>query len=290
MAEPSQQSSAWRNVPDGRWDRSLFFLSHVWELFRGDRALMVVAAAGTLLNALAAAIIFGLVEWLFPDVGMRLFTGVTAAAVALPSTIASTYCNVALVRMAQARFEGRRCGARDGFRAANRRLGAIVAWSLLAVGVGAVLNWIAEKVPFAGALASWVAGAAWSLATMFAVPVLALEDAGARDAARRSAEIFRARWGEGIAGTVTVGFVTIVATVPGALMLVAGIAAGGVAGVALACAGGALVLGAISVSNAMNELFALAVYRFEAQGLGSFGFEPGQLDGFVDLKRRGPRR
>lgn len=290
MDERSQQSTGWCNVPHGRWDRSMFFLSHVWTLFRGDRALMAVAAVGTLLNVLSAGIIFGLAEWLVGDAGMRVFTGVTAAAVALPSTLISTYCNVALVRMAQARFEGRRCSAREGFRAANERLGPIVAWSLLAVGVGALLDWLAEKIPFAGGLASWLAGAAWSLATMFAIPVLALEDAGARRAARRSVEIFRARWGEGLAGTISVGFVTIVASLPGLALLFTGIALGGATGIVLVVAGGALLLGATAASNALNELFALAVYRYEVHGAGSFGFEPGQLDGFVHLKGSGSRR
>lgn len=278
-------------MPDGRWARSVFFLEHVWALFKGDRALITVAAVGTLLNALSAAIVFGLAEWLVGrSVDARVFTGVAAGVAALPSTVISTYCNVALLRMAQARFEGRHCSARDGFRAANRRLRAILAWSLLAVGVGVVLNWIAEKVPFAGALVSWLAGAAWTVTTMFAVPVLALEEVGARRAAGRSVEIFRARWGEGLAGTVSVGFATIVGIVPGVLLLIGGIVAGGPGGIALACAGGALLIAAFSVSNALTELFALAVYRFETEGAGSFGFEPGQLDGFVDLKRAGRRR
>lgn len=289
MAEDLNRSSGWSNVPDGRWERSLFFLEHVWDLFRGDRALMAVAAVGTVLNVLAAAVVFGLAEWLVGDVDARVFMGLSGAAIALPSTIVSTYCNVALLRMAQARFEGRRCTTREGFAAANTRLGAIVGWSLLAVGVGALLDWIADKVPGLGAVASWILGAAWTLGTMFALPVLALEPAGPRRAARRSVEIFRKRWGEGVAGTVTVSFVTILGTIPGAAVLAAGFFTGGPVGIALAIAGGALLLAAITVSRAMEELFALAVYRFEVLGEGSFGFEPGQLDGFVDLKRTGPR-
>lgn len=287
MGDTSYQAGGWRNVPDGRWSRSAFFLSHVWELFKGDRALMTVAAVGTVLNVLSAAIVFGLAEWLVGGVGERATMGAATAALALPSTVVSTFCNVALVRMAQARFEGRRCGAREGFTAARERLGPIVGWSLLSVGVGAVLDWVAEKIPGMGWLASWVLGAAWSLATMFAIPVLALEDAGPRRAARRSVEVFRARWGEGIAGTVSVSFVSIVASVPGVILLLAGFAVGGATGVALVATGGALVLAAATVSRALEELFALAVYRLEVHGAGSFGFEPAQLDAFVDLKGTG---
>lgn len=277
-------------VPEGKWARSSFFLSHVWQLFKGDRALIVVAAVGVVLNAIAAAVIFGLAAWVLDGAEKRIFMGMSATAVALPSTVVSTYCNVALLWMAQGRFEGRRCGAREGFAAANERLGAILGWSLLSVGVGVLLNRIAAKVPFAGPLASSVLGAAWSLGTMFALPVLALEDAGPRRAAQRSVEIFRARWGEGIAGTASVAFVTFAAVVPGVMMFISGFAVGGPIGLALVVVGGALFMAAATVSRALGELFALAVYRFEVQDAGSFGFEPGQLDAFVDLKRTGPRR
>jgi Family of unknown function (DUF6159) len=273
-------------VPEGRWDRSLHFLARVWDLLRGDRALIVVAAVGTLLNALAAVIIFGGAALLIGDVDYRVLGGVTAAALAFPVTVVSTYCNVALIRMAEARFEGRRCTTREGFRAANRRLPRILGWSLLAVGVGAVLDKIAEKVPFGGAVASWLLGAAWSLGTMFAIPVLALEDVGPLQAAKRSTQIFRARWGEGMIGTFGVGFVSVVLAIPGLALLMVGFGTGGTVGVPLFVVGGVLLIVAATVSRALEELFALAIYRHQVQGAGAFGLPPEQLDRLVDLKAR----
>lgn len=290
MLEGSDRPAVGSYVPEGRWARSLFFLSHVWQLFKGDRALIGVAAVGVVLNAVAAAVIFGLAAWALDGVDERIFMGASGPVIAFPATVVSTYCNVALLWMAQARFEGRRCGAREGFAKANERLGAIVGWSLLSVGVGVLLNRIAAKVPFAGPLVSSLAGAAWSLGTMFAVPVLALEDAGPRRAAQRSVEIFRARWGEGIAGTVSVTFVTLVAGVPGLLLLMIGFVIDGPIGLLLVVVGGGLFFAVSTVSRALGELFALAVYRYEVHGAGSFGFEPGQLDAFVYLKRTGRGR
>jgi Na+(H+)/acetate symporter ActP len=130
----------------------------------------------------------------------------------------------------------------------------------------------------------------WSLATMFALPVLVLEDAGARRAARRSAEIFRARWGDGVRGTVAVEGVTIVALIPGVALFASGLVVGGAAGIAL-CVGGGLLLGATAaLSRATGELFALAVYRHQVLGSGSFGLEPSSLDALIDLKGRGLSR
>jgi Family of unknown function (DUF6159) len=282
----STPSPGWTPVPGGRWARSWFFLGRVWELFRGDRSLIAVAAVGTLGNVLATVLVFGLAAWLMGGDDERLVLGLSGAVLAFPVTVVSTYCNVALVRMAQARFEGRRCTARQGFAAATRRLPAILAWSALSVGVGAALDWVAEHVPGAGALAAWLLGLAWSLATMFAVPVLALEDAGARAAARRSVELFRARWGEGVNGTISVAALTLLAGAPAVVALGIGIAIGGGAGIALALAGGALLGVVTTATRATNELFALALYRDAVHGEPTLGLGGAHLDAFVELKDR----
>jgi Family of unknown function (DUF6159) len=287
MAEDPTQPTGWTPVPEGRWGRSWYFLERVWELFRGDRSLIAVAAVGTLGNVLAAALVFGLAAWLLGgDRDGRLVLGLSGAVLAFPATVVSTYCNVALLRMAQARFEGRRCTARQGFAAATRRLPAILAWSALSVGVGAALDWVAERIPLAGAVASWILGVAWSLATMFAVPVLALEDAGARQAARRSVEVFRARWGEGVIGSASVAAVTMVVAIPAGLALGLGIVTGGGVGIVLALIGGALMGVVVTVSRAMDELFALALYRDAVSGAPTLGLDRARLDAFVELKDR----
>jgi hypothetical protein len=46
---------------------------------------------------------------------------------------------------------------------------------------------IANRLPGGGRLAGWLMGAAWGLATIFAVPLLALEDARPVEALRGSA-------------------------------------------------------------------------------------------------------
>jgi len=47
---------------------------------------------------------------------------------------------------------------------------------------------------------AWLVDAAWALATFFVLPALAVEDAGAVAAARRSASVIRSRWGESVVG------------------------------------------------------------------------------------------
>jgi hypothetical protein len=272
-------------VPGGTIARSVFFLRHAWALLRSDRALLTIAAVGVVLNAAAAMVLFGVGAALLGDRLPLATTPLALAVVNVPLTFLSIYTNVALLWVAQERMEGRPRTASDGFAVAGERLGAILAWSLLATGVGAALDWISEKLPFGG-LVSALLGVVWSLATMFAVPVLVLEDVGARRAVRRSAEVFRARWGEGLTGTIAVGAIAGCAAVPGILLVLAAFLVGGPATVPLAILGG-LVLGAgMALSRALDELFALALYRHQVLGAGSFGLEPSQLDAFIELKSR----
>jgi hypothetical protein len=284
----------WVAVPDGRWARSWFWMKRVWELFRGDRSLIAVAALATVLNVLAAALIFGLAAALLGGGrhhDSRLVIGVAFALLSYPSTVVSTYCNVALVRMAQARFDGRHCSAGAGFRAANRRLPQIFGWSLVAVVVGLILNQLIERIPFGGVVLSWIGGVAWSLATMFVVPVLAVEDAGAVRAPKRSLEIFRARWGEGVIGSIGVSVAAGIVVIPGGILLGFGIIAGGPTGVALAVAGAVLCFVGVTAARAMDQLYAYAIYRDQVLGEPSFGLGAEQLNAFMKTKkRRGLRR
>jgi hypothetical protein len=65
-----------------------------------------------------------------------------------------------------------------------------------------------------------------------------------------------------------------------------GIAAGGPAGIAAAVACGAIIGVSATLSRALDELYALAVYRHQVLGLGAFDIAPEQLDSLIRLKQR----
>jgi hypothetical protein len=71
-----------------------------------------------------------------------------------------------------------------------RRIGRVAFWALITAGVGRLIAAVSRWLPFAPALTQLVLGAAWSLLTLFAIPVIAFEDRTALDGARRSV----ARW------------------------------------------------------------------------------------------------
>ena len=76
-----------------------------------------------------------------------------------------------------------------------------------------------------GQIAARLVGMAWSLVTFLAVPVIAIEGTGAFETLKRSASIFRERWGQQITGNIAIGgAVFLIGMLPAALLIVAGVA------------------------------------------------------------------
>ena len=120
---------------------------------------------------------------------------------------AATYFNVAFYALAAATIDGRPMTVSQAFGHARSRVWTIALWALVATSVGVALRAI-EQLPAGGWLrqiVEWIVDLAWSLATFFVVPVLALEDVGVRTALRRSAATIRQTWGESVTGVIAIG-------------------------------------------------------------------------------------
>jgi hypothetical protein len=112
---------------------------------------------------------------------------------------------------------------------------------------------------------AWLAGAAWGLATIFVIPILAIEGVGAVDSLKRSAKLFKARWGEGVTGNIAIGAWAVIATIPLAFLIgIGGAVAGRHPGTGFPLLATGLV-GLIAISTvvgATRQIFAVALYRY----------------------------
>jgi Family of unknown function (DUF6159) len=70
--------------------------------------------------------------------------------------------------------------------------------------VGLLIEQIASRLPAGGSIVARIAGYGWSLASLFAIPILALDDCSPVDCLKRSAGLVKERWGEGIAGGIII--------------------------------------------------------------------------------------
>lgn len=162
-----------------------------------------------------------------------------------------------------------------------RRIGQVALWSLLVAAVGMLIEQIASRLPFIGSIGVRLVGLTWSLASMFAVPILAIDGCSAPNCLRRSAILVRKRWGEGISGNVIITASTVIAIVPAALIL--GILLAALRGDADARAAtlAAMVTVLVLIAGAgavIRQTFGVVLYRYASTGTAAGGFTPTDLD------------
>jgi hypothetical protein len=200
-------------------------------------------------------------------------------------TLVATFANAVIVAIADARLSGQPISVRKALSDTVGRLPLLLGWALIAATVGLVLRILEERLPLAGRIAAAIAGIAWSLATVLAIPVLVCEGVGPITAVRRSGKLFRERWGEQLTGQAAIGLPVLVACLPivvvGAVIAGSGAPVIGVSVIALA------VGGLIAVTGALSGVFATALYRFAVDGAAPVGFYEGDLQqAFRPRKRR----
>jgi hypothetical protein len=282
-----------------RISRGWALMKQSWTVLKSDRSLVVFPVLSTTFTLIAVAAI-----WVPTAVISGIFTGeainqndpayyIAAAATAYVSTFIAVFFNVALAACAVRSLQGEDTTVGEGIGFALQRLGPIVGWTVVAATVGLLLRLVEERVPLAGRIAVWIAGAAWAVATFFVIPVLALEGSGPVRSLKRSVAVIKARWGEGATGTVAISAVTFV-------VVLAIIVIGAACGIVLAAAGLqliAIVVAAVAVfgviavsiiSSALTEIFRVAVYQYAVAGTNVGAFDDGLLkDAFDGRTRRG---
>ncbi|HEX4119245.1 MAG TPA: DUF6159 family protein [Verrucomicrobiae bacterium] len=122
----------------------------------------------------------------------------------LGSMFLATFFNVAFYSEIITALNGKGVSLRRGFGVARGRLRAILAWSLLAGVVGWIIRSIEERLPFAGRIMMGLVGMAWSVAAVFAIPVIIQEQSMHNPVKilQQSATTLKRTWGEGLIGYI----------------------------------------------------------------------------------------
>ena len=138
---------------------------------------------------------------------------------------------------------------------------------------------VRDRAGFAGDIIAGIGGAIWSLITFLVVPVLAFEGIGPVDAIKRSAHLFRQRWGQQVTGNVVIGgiaglavFLGIAIGVVGVVVMAAGDAATIALGAVLLLIGVVAAIGGAVFGGATRGVFGVALYHYVAdnQVIGPF--------------------
>jgi hypothetical protein len=278
----------------GRISRGWALAKQSFAVLRADRSLLLFPVIATPAALAAAAIVMGPGVALYAADRQEAFLIVFGVLTLYALTFVAVFFNTALAAAAARSLGGADTTGGAGLSAARSRLRVIAAWALVQTVVGIVISAIQEVAgdSIVGRILAGLVNFAWSAATFFVIPVIALEGVGPRDAFKRSVSLLRDRWGEGVVGTASVsGVVFLIALLP--------IAALGVPGVMLLSDGGTEVVGgvllglaavvlvvAMLVGGTANAIFRVALYRYATDGAAPGGFQAGQLESAFAPKRR----
>ncbi len=277
----------------GRFRTGIHLARASWRVVRKEKSLLafpVLAAVFGLGYALLVVAPLGLLG--FVAFGENaILRWVLLAIALLGMNIGATFFGVAAASNASRVLSGEEPKLGDGLRVARSRLKVIIQWGVVSATVGLVLQLVSERAGgLGGALVQMIGGAAWSIASFFVLPILALEGVGPFDAIKNSLSVVREKWGESLAGGAVVslipGLIAIAGVIVGVLGVLIGLGGQWVLGAPLIVIGVVVLVVAITVGQILHAVFTVVVYRYATEGAVPEGFSAGDLDAVFRPKKK----
>lgn len=209
----------------------------------------------------------------------------------------ATFFNVCVVYTTKIRFEGGNATFGESIRFAFTKLGLIFQWSLLSATVGLllkILDNLASRLGKGGQIVASILigllGMAWSIISIFVVPVLVYEGLGPIDAVKKSTQVIKKTWGESLIRHFGLGliqffvFVLIIALSFGLTYVLFN--AFDVTGLIIGIGVGVLLmLLAGLIFSVANTIFNTALYVYANKSLVAEGFDEETVKGAFVNKR-----
>ena len=261
-----------------------------WALLNGHRELIRFPLYGAIATVPLAILFLGPGLYLLDKDSLAGAIPLLVIGVYVLSVV-GFYFSVGLAAAANMIFNGERATVADGLAVARANFSQICGWAALSTAISVLMGVLENQGGIAGNIAARLVGMAWSLVTFLAVPVIAIEGTGPLQTLKRSASIFRQRWGQQITGNIAIGAaVFLIGVLPAVLLIVAGVALWSSASFlgALLVVVGALILAiAMLVSRALSGVFGVALYRYALDGQAVGGFTSAELESAVKVKKGG---
>ena len=257
-----------------------------WGVLRENPDLLRFPLYGGIATILCALIVVGPGVFLIEE-DQAVFGGALAVIGFYLLAVIGTYFSVGLAAAANMVFQGQKATVADGLAVSRSRFSQVAGWAAVSATIGIALSAL-ENQGAIGQIAGRLLAVGWSLITFLAVPVIALEGTGPFETLKRSASLFKSRWGAQVTGNIAIGgAVFLFGVLPSALLVFAGFliwASASFAGALL------LVIGVIGlaismlVSSALTNIFGVALYRYALDGEALGGFTAEEMESAVRTK------
>jgi hypothetical protein len=259
-----------------------------WALLNGHRALIRFPVYGAVATTLLAIVTLGPGLYLLDDGSLAGAIPLLVLGVYVLSVV-GFYFSVGLASAADMIFRGQEATVADGLAVARERFSQICGWAAISTSISVLMGVLENQGGIFGDIAARLVGMAWSLVTFLAVPVIAIEGTGPVETLKRSASMFRERWGQQITGNIAIcAAVFLIGVLPAAILIVGGVLLWSSASFlgALLVVIGALVLAiAMLISRALSGIFGVALYRYALDGETVGGFTRDELESAVRIKK-----
>ena len=200
--------------------RSWMITKLTFGVINKDRELLWFALLSFIFSALFAvvmifpSIIPALMEKGFSQESLEVYQYVIIFLTYFGLAFIATFFNVCVVYTTKIRFEGGNATFGESIKFAFTKLPLIFQWSLLSATVGLLLRILQQLASNLGKIGQLVAniligilGMAWSIVTIFVVPVLVYESLGPIDALKKSTQVIKKTWGESLIKALGLGLV-----------------------------------------------------------------------------------
>ncbi len=203
-------------------------------------------------------------------------------------SVVGFYFSVGLAAAADMIFRGEEATVSDGLAVARSRFSQICGWAAVSTAISVLMGALENQGGIAGTIAARLVGMAWSLVTFISVPVIAIEGTGPFETLKRSATLFKSRWGQQITGNIAIGgALFFFGVLPSAILIAAGIlvwASASFIGALLVVIGVIGLAIALLVNKALTGIFGVALYRYAIDGEVVGGFTAEDLESAVKAK------
>lgn len=206
-----------------------------WRTLQLNKELLVASVLSIVTNLVILGLLVAVLIFFIPnytdmtvswsdDLSSNAIYYAAIAVYLFASYAVANYFSGAIAHAALDAFRGNDPTLRTSLQAASRKSGPLLAYSSLQATVGLVLTILSDRLPWAGKIATWIAGAAWDIATVFAIPlIMDNKETNPVKAVRSSAQTFKKVWGESVFIGLGIGLIEIVASVLMVFILIAAI-------------------------------------------------------------------
>lgn len=269
----------------GRFANTWRLTKNSWSLLKQDRELLwlpVLSMLTILAIAIAAAVV-GFVTGSFDTgggaesvQGSAVVLGLVFAFVATATVV---YFEGALVAGAHERMTGGDPTVRSAMGKAASRLPSLLGWALITLTVGLILRFLRERMGWLGQMLTFLAEAAWGVATYLVVPAIIIDDYRSFASVKHSMSLVRRTWGENLIAQAGFGLLGFVIALP--IILVAVLIASLVPGIGLYIGIAVGAIGVLTVSvvvSALSLYFKTALYEYATDGVAHGGFDIDEME------------